>query len=66
MRYSIELNAFQLILLCFASGEIGAVICLLVSRNISLTAGVLQIVAMVFVSISVLIGARKSDSAKGQ
>jgi hypothetical protein len=61
MRHSIELHAFHIILLCLASGEIGAVICLLVTRNISVTAGVLQIAAMVFVSISLLIGARKKS-----
>lgn len=62
MRF--ELNIFQTILLCCAAAEIGAVICLLVTRNISLIAGLIQIVAMVFVSISILISSRR-NAAKG-
>ena len=66
MRNSIELNAFQLTLLCFAFAEIGAVTGLLVTRNVTLTAGLLQIIAMVFVSISVLLGARKKETREKQ
>ena len=59
MPLRFELNLFQTFLLFFAAAEIGAVSCMLVTNNISAVAAMLQIVAMLFVSLSILISARK-------
>ena len=59
MNQTFELNLLQVLLLYFAAGEIGAVVSLMVEQNITCLAGSLQIVAMLLVTVSVLIGARK-------
>ena len=64
MKYTFELNLLQLLLLYFAAGEIGAVASLMAGGNVTPIAGLVQLLAMLLVTVSVLLGAKKKRKAE--
>jgi len=62
MKSKWEFSLYKVTILFFAGMILGAEISLLTTNNVSLRGGMLEIIAMISVSIAVLISCRKKET----